>query len=143
MQWQPGRNAGFSSVLPDQLYLPVGRDLGGRTVAEQEADPDSLLHRVRALIKLRQAHPALGNRGSFTPLYAERGHYPFVYGRDADGEKAIVAINPANRPVEATIPAAGTQGAVQTIYGPPTGLNWTGEGWQVRLPGESAGVYLV
>ena len=67
MQWQPGRNAGFSSALPDQLYLPVGRDLGGRTVAEQEADPDSLLHRVH---RVDQAASGSSSPGQSWQLHA-------------------------------------------------------------------------
>jgi len=73
MQWSAEVNAGFSSAPKEQLYLPVDERPERVSVAGQEADPASLLNRVRRLVALRHAHPALRAGGDFEPLYAEAG----------------------------------------------------------------------
>ncbi len=64
MQWSAGQNAGFSAADPDGLYSPVIDDeaYGYRTinVEAQRRDPHSLLNRMRHMIRIRKAHPALG-----------------------------------------------------------------------------------
>lgn len=58
MVWDSSKQGGFSTIEPwlpvDQTHLPL-------SVAEQEANADSLLHKVRRLIKWRQQQPALVN----------------------------------------------------------------------------------
>ncbi|MET0862834.1 MAG: alpha-amylase family glycosyl hydrolase [Nakamurella sp.] len=88
MQWDDSENAGFSSAPADALYLPIDPAADRATVAGQLADPDSILHLVRKLIGLRQAHPALGARTSTRVLNAG---YPLVYLRD---ETYLVVVNP-------------------------------------------------
>lgn len=97
MQWDRTANAGFSKAPADQLYLPPDPDPDRPTVADQEKDPESLLHFTRRLLALRQSVPALGNTGTFAPLFAESGKYPFVYARGDFPDGVIVALNPANR----------------------------------------------
>jgi glycosidase len=120
MQWSHAANAGFSTGDAGQLYLPVEPDLDARTVADQEADPESLLNTIRALAKLRLAHPALGNTADYAVVYAKPGRYPFAYLRQSGSERMVVALNPANRPVEVSLPAdalpAGAK-APKTVWG--------------------------
>ena len=104
MQWGDGPNAGFSSASADRLYLPV--DPAGPTVADQLADPGSLLHRVRELVALRRETPALGAAGSTEVLHTG---YPFVYLR---GGTHLVVLNPSGRPVTADLPAVADPGRV-------------------------------
>jgi maltose alpha-D-glucosyltransferase / alpha-amylase len=69
MPWSDGAQAGFSDH-PAPYLAPVDHPQGGYkrvNVAAQEADPGSLLHWVRGLIRHRRAHPAIG-RGSFALL---------------------------------------------------------------------------
>ncbi len=56
MPWADGDHAGFSDVKP---WLPVKGSHQKRNVAALEADPDSLLHYYRAVLKFRREHPAL------------------------------------------------------------------------------------
>ena len=75
MQWDGGPNAGFAGpdLPPDRLYAPLIDDerYGYRrvNVKAQQADPDSLWHRLRRMIAVRKLQPALG-RGEcrFLPL---------------------------------------------------------------------------
>ncbi len=93
MQWNGGKNLGFSSAEPEKLYLPVdGRDCAP-TVERQEKDPASLLNTVRRVLALRHAEPDLQAKPNFEAVYAEAGRYPFVYRRG----KFLLAVNPAAR----------------------------------------------
>ena len=74
MQWDSSRNGGFTTGTP---WLPV-LDAEHRNVADQRADPDSLLSLVRELIALR---PRLGN--PFTLLDAPEGVLAYERGDDA------------------------------------------------------------
>lgn len=147
MQWSQATNAGFSSGSMEQLYLPVEADLGQRTVADQESDAESLLNTIRTLTKLRQAHPALANDQTYRVVYAEPLEYPFVYLRESAEERILVAVNPANRPVEINL-TAESLGVSQAktmacLYGVAGGLQKTETGYGIKLPGVSVGIYRV
>lgn len=90
MQWDTGKNLGFSSADAKDLYLPVDPSLDAPTVAVQESDSCSLLNTVRALLHLRHAEKDLQADGDFEPLIAEKGR-PFVYRRGS----LIAAVNPS------------------------------------------------
>jgi maltose alpha-D-glucosyltransferase/alpha-amylase len=64
MQWDAGRNGGFSSADAERLVLPPIVDpVYGYpvvNVADQERDPGSLLNAVRRLIQVRRQHAAFG-----------------------------------------------------------------------------------
>jgi maltose alpha-D-glucosyltransferase/alpha-amylase len=64
MQWSAAPNAGFSTADAADLYCPVINDevYGYRrvNVEAQRAAPGSLLNRMREMIRIRKAHPALG-----------------------------------------------------------------------------------
>lgn len=77
MQWEPGPTAGFSTCVADSLYLPVSTDGGLLTVRAQAADPRSLLHYVRHLLRLRRDVPALGNEAGWTLLSDKMRPYPW------------------------------------------------------------------
>ena len=55
MQWDDSKHAGFSTRTPARLPI-----VGGTSVESQINDDTSLLHRVRAMIAERHAHPELG-----------------------------------------------------------------------------------
>lgn len=104
MQWEPGPTAGFSTCAVDSLYLPVSTDGGLLTVRAQEADPRSLLHYVRHLLRLRRDVPALGNEAGWTLLSDKMRPYPMVYSRSTADDVCIVAVNPSAARVSASIP---------------------------------------
>ena len=143
MQWEAGPKAGFSSADPEQFYLPVDPAADRPDVASQMADPRSLLQRVRKLIALRQAHPALSASGLFEPVYAEAGKLPFIYMRQSGEEKLLVALNPAALPCEVTLDGSVSAGMPETLYGLPEAFERAGAKWRFHLPGVSGGVYRV
>ena len=101
MQWDDTANHGFSTAEADMLYLPVDTAADAPTVADQHADPDSLLNTVKSLLAFRHAHADLDSDAPFEVLYAPKakGDYrPFVWQRG----NLICAVNPAG--VAAEIP---------------------------------------
>lgn len=143
MQWENSPNAGFSSASPERLYLPVDARPDRPTVAEQEADPRSLLSRVRRIVALRKGHPALCASGGFAPIYAERGQYPFVYERTQGDEAILVALNPAAHPVEVALPDGLPVASPETLYGVDGAIVRQGGRWMLHLPGVSGGAYRI
>ncbi len=140
MQWDGGPNAGFSTAPASSLYLPIHPDPERPTVARQDADPASVLNRVRRLIALRTAHPALGASGDFEPVYAEAGKYPFIYLRSLGDERILVAINPADRPCETVLSGALISTDPELLHGHSGALSRQGDDWVIALPGVSAAV---
>jgi maltose alpha-D-glucosyltransferase/alpha-amylase len=94
MQWSDGPNAGFAPAGAADLYAPVIEDsvYGYRqlNVKAQQADPGSLLNRMREMIRVRKDHQAFG-RGTCRFLPAENDAvlaYLQTYG-----EETILVIN--------------------------------------------------
>ena len=144
MQWTGGPAAGFSSAAVEKLYLPIDPAPGFPNVALQESDPHSLLQRVRRMIALRRAHPALWATGDFQTVYGESGKYPLVFRRSASGETLLVGLNPAHDPVSVRFPQPFTgerSMEIHTLYGIQQGLTVESDGLRLSLPGISGGVY--
>jgi maltose alpha-D-glucosyltransferase/alpha-amylase len=74
MQWNPDRNAGFSTAVPAKLYFPVIMDpiwgYQAINVEAQQSDPSSLLHWNRNMIALRKLFRVFG-RGTLEFLHPE------------------------------------------------------------------------
>ncbi|MGH2537945.1 MAG: alpha-amylase family glycosyl hydrolase, partial [Candidatus Promineifilaceae bacterium] len=94
MQWSAAAGAGFTAGT---AWRPPAQDYLARNVAAQTAEPDSLLSHYRALIGLRNRHPAL-RLGAWLPVEAEPGR---VYAclRQLEGETLLVVINPGREAV--------------------------------------------
>ena len=60
MQWESGRNAGFSDANPQRLYLPVIQDIDyhyeSLNVELQSRNPSSLLWWMKRMIEIGRAH---------------------------------------------------------------------------------------
>ncbi|GAB4531557.1 MAG: hypothetical protein Kow0063_10970 [Anaerolineae bacterium] len=104
MQWSGAPNAGFSAADPASLYCPVIDDdvYGYRkvNVEAQRADDNSLLNRMREMIRVRKAHPVFG-RGEVHFL-EPADQAILAYTRTSSGETILVANNlaPDSRSVE-------------------------------------------
>ncbi len=97
MQWNNGPNKGFSVVTPEKLYRAVDLSKDAPDVVTQENDPNSLLNKVKELIKLHNTEPALLAYSEFVPVYAEKDKYPLAYVRANGEDRLLIVINPANR----------------------------------------------
>lgn len=102
MQWNNGKNHGFSTS--DTPYLPTDSRPGAPTVADQAADPDSVLSFVKSLIALYRQTPALWAGAEFEVLFAG---YPFVFTRTEGDQKLLIAINPSQYRQYYEFPALG------------------------------------
>ncbi len=96
---------GFGSLAP---WLPVGEANALRAVDTQEGDPASSLHHTRAMLALRNTHPAL-RHGSVTKCRAAGDL--LVLERQADGERIRVVANFGKD----TIELDSTQGAGEIL----------------------------
>jgi len=140
MQWDDGRNAGFSSAQADQLYLPVDPGKGRPTVQGQDADPRSLLNLVRRLTALRRDSSALQAGGTMTPLHARAERSAFVYLREQEGERFLVALNPAARAAEVEIDGV-TVGAQKPEIGHGVEVRGKRQRAVLKMDGVSYGVF--
>lgn len=100
MQWNHGKNLGFSKASPKAIYLPVDDAQDAPTVQAQQKDASSLWHCVKSLIALRKESRAMTARGKIALLHAD---YPTIYLRTYGRERYLVAIQPADRPFKLSV----------------------------------------
>ncbi|MEW5988990.1 MAG: alpha-glucosidase [Chloroflexota bacterium] len=138
MQWANAPNAGFSPAGVT-TWLPVNPNYAqGVNVAEQAADPDSLLNTYRRLLRLRQETPALVT-GDYTPLCEEAEEY-LIYLRHspADNQTCLVALNFSDRRQEVTLDLGGRR--LRPLFA--SHAHTQGEEGAVRLPLAPFAVYV-
>lgn len=102
MQWNSGRNLGFSEGCKDSLYLPVDDADDAPTVESQEKDKDSLLNTVKELLALRHREEDLQADAAFEVLCSDKDS-PFVYRRGG----LTIAVNPSCKEKTADIKVEG------------------------------------
>jgi maltose alpha-D-glucosyltransferase/alpha-amylase len=110
MQWSNTTNAGFSSAPSEKLYAPVIEtapyDQTVVNVADEEAEPDSLLNFMTRLIKTNKAHMAFGE-GSFQWAECENtaiAAYFRTYDQGEQPEQILVVNNLSGSVQDALIP---------------------------------------
>lgn len=89
MQWESGKNLGFSDADPGELYLPEDGAEDAPTVESQENDENSMLSVTRRLIALRHADKDLHAQANLEILHAVRKDPLLVCRRG----KTILAFN--------------------------------------------------
>ena len=91
VQWDDAPNGGFSPAGV-QTWLPVNPNYAqGVNVAEQLADPDSLLNFYRRLLRVRKQTPAL-IAGDYRPLHEEAEDY-LAFLRSCSKQTCLVVLN--------------------------------------------------
>jgi maltose alpha-D-glucosyltransferase/alpha-amylase len=104
MQWSPDRNAGFSRVDPQRLYLPPIMDpvygYEAVNVEAQERDPGSLLNWTKRMLRIRRESRAFG-RGRLSFL-SPGNRKVLAYLREYADEAVLCVANLARsaQPVE-------------------------------------------
>lgn len=94
MQWSDAAGAGFTTGEP---WRPPHQTYTDFNVAEQAADPASLLNHYRALIQLRNDHPAL-RFGEWQAVEVP-GHDVYAFLRYTANEVILVLLNMDDDPV--------------------------------------------
>jgi len=97
MQWNGGLNKGFSTSSPEYLYRGVDTAKDAPNVADSEKAMESLLNKVRHLIRLHGTEPALAANAEFVPVFVQENSYPFVFIRAIGKNRLLVVLNPAAR----------------------------------------------
>ncbi len=93
MLWDDRAGRGFSTAAP---WTAFSADAAGVSVAAQTADPDSLLSHYRALIHLRNAHPALRSTG--IAMMDQSFRSVMAYARWTAEETLLVVLNLDDEP---------------------------------------------
>jgi glycosidase len=118
MQWNPQKNAGFTTNKP---WRAPAKDYEFINVELQTGIPGSLLEHYRAVIQLRNAHPAL-SIGALTVLETNHSSIYAVLRADMD-ETLLVLVNLKDEPVTRygivmdKSPFKGIIEGVETLFG--------------------------
>lgn len=141
MQWTPGKNLGFSDGKTEDLYLPVDAADDAPNVADQEKNPNSLLNKVRDLIKLKKSEPALAAYGEFVPVYAQPNTYPFVFARAVEDEVILAVFNPAAKKASADFSLNLKNKSFTKLMGDDFKIDAKGKKYHLDIEGQSYGIY--
>ncbi|MFG2606567.1 alpha-glucosidase [Streptomyces sp. NPDC048514] len=131
MQWNAGRNAGFTEGEP---WIPVNPDHDLVNAEAQRTDPDSVFHYYRRLISLRHTEPAIRD-GDFRMLHADDERV-YAFTRSGAGTELLVLANFTGRPVAVAVPSGwqGTETLIANVPGAtPLGLHHTLQPWEARV----------
>ncbi|MDR2047390.1 MAG: alpha-glucosidase [Clostridiales bacterium] len=90
MQWSADKNAGFSDVEP---WLRVNGNYKEINVAEALSDPDSVLNFFKKLIAVRKGNEVVRDGTYSEPPRYENSRDLYVYERELNSKKIIVACN--------------------------------------------------
>jgi len=143
MQWTGGKNRGFSTADPDNLYLPVDTADDAPNVENQKKDPNSLLNRVCRLIRLRKGHQALRSYAEFVPVYAKKNEYPFIYARANGDEAILVILNPSSKIANADFTLNPVFYKYRLLAGTEITIKIQDSRYQMSVPGQTYAIYLL
>jgi alpha-glucosidase len=101
MQWSADHMAGFTTS--NEPWLKVNPNYPEINVADQLADPDSILNFYKKLIQLRKDNQVFVY-GTYELLLADHSNL-FVYTRTLDGQQALVINNFANQASPFKVPS--------------------------------------
>lgn len=137
MQWNAGKNYGFSEASANKLYTQQDLSENAPLVSTRMADEESLWNEIRKLCAIRKAHPALCAFGKIQFVYCEPDQYPLVYLRDSGSERILVALNPSEQ--DTVCPCAYQPGEMIYTLGRPISI----KDGKLHVPGQSAGFIMV
>ena len=139
MQWDDGKNYGFSQAREKDLYIAQDPAPDAPTVAGQMAERDSLWHEIQHLTGIRKKYPALCASSDITFVYCEPEKYPLVYLRSDEDCRILVALNPGKEDVSCTCPYEMKERIYSLGKGIKPGKEIILEKGMLHVPGESAG----
>ncbi len=99
VQWSDAENAGFTTGSP---WFYVNQNYPQINVAQQEADPDSILHFYKKAIDLRKSLPVV-KEGTYRELLKLHPSI-YCYVREMEGQRLLVVCSFAKRNVHFRLP---------------------------------------
>lgn len=102
MQWSDEPNAGFTAA--PEPWLPLADDFAAVNVRRQRDDPSSLLSWYRRVIWHRKRSSALWH-GTYRPV--DGAPDTFVYLREHQGQRLLIALNFSDEPRRVELPSPG------------------------------------
>jgi len=112
MQWSAAANGGFSAAEP---WFAVNPNYTEINVEAAEADPGSILHFYRALLRFRKENPFV--------IYGEYAeHYKnsrslYVYSRAGEGQTLLVVCSFTEKPVQFSAPRGFDLTRAKQVFG--------------------------
>jgi glycosidase len=143
MQWNENKNFGFSIAAADKLYLPVDPSPDAPIVEAQENNLNSLLNKVRALIRLKKNEPALKAYAEFVPVYAKENTYPFIFARAAGDEIILAVFNPAAEEKNAEFSLNIIAKDFNLLAGKESEIKTNGNQYYLTIEGQSYSIYKI
>ena len=110
VQWDDSENAGFTTGTP---WFYVNKNYKEINVAQQESDPESILHFYRKAIHLRKALPVV-RHGQYREHFFLNGKV-YCYSRKMLGEKLLVICSFTEKGAKAKFPAGFDASTAQCI----------------------------
>ena len=110
VQWDDSENAGFTTGTP---WFYVNKNYKEINVAQQESDPESILHFYRKAIHLRKALPVV-RHGQYREHFFLNGKV-YCYSRKMLGEKLLVICSFTEKAAKAKFPAGFDAATAQCI----------------------------
>ncbi len=107
MQWDDSKNAGFSTGTP---WIAVNPSYTSINAKAEEADPESVLHFYKKLLRLRKGNETI-IYGSYELLLPEDEHI-FAYIRKGEKEELLVLCNFSEHEREIALPPAFVKGEI-------------------------------
>ena len=111
VQWDDSPNAGFTTA--EKPWFHCNPNYTRINVAQQENDPDSILHFYRKAIALRKSLPVV-RHGKYREHFRRSGKH-YVYSREMEGEKLLVICSFADRDTKLRIPAGFNLAAAELL----------------------------
>ncbi|MEI7988726.1 MAG: alpha-amylase family glycosyl hydrolase [Chloroflexota bacterium] len=98
MQWDATKNAGFSQAPAEKLYLQIDPDKSRPHVKGMLKSDDSLLSRLKHLIKIRKSFRSLQADGLFECIPVKGKNGVLAYTRINDNERSLIVFSPSSEP---------------------------------------------
>jgi alpha-glucosidase len=117
LPWDASEGHGWAGTEP---WLPWPPDRERRNAEAQRADPDSILHLYRRLLRARRGSPAL-RLGTWSAVPSPDGTLAWL--REHDGDRRAVVVNFTAAPVDVPLPGDWT---VEVASQGPEGEDYTG-----------------
>lgn len=126
-----------------EIGLPGGKDPDNRRAFPWDDEPSwntAVLHAHRRLIGLRNTHEAL-RHGTYTVLPTDPGSMLYLFLRETDDERIVVALNAGDTAVS-TLSQGGVGADFTTLWG-DGGVAGDAHGLRVALAPRSSAIWLV